>query len=708
MRPRAALQPAALGVSRGARWATRQALAAAFCFAFVACRRDANVNLERGDRLLGLGQNKQALVEYQTALNLESTAHAHRGLGLAYEALSAYGEAQRHLEAALEAKPMDTAARVALARVNTRFGHYDKARAELQAALEQEPSHDAALLLLGIYAETRPQVQQAIDLLEAQLERQRRLGNALSHESQLVLADLLARINRVEAADQLRASIRHSALGNVRLTLDLARASSDRDNHELCRQLLLPLVERHPSDSHAWQSLAAAAIELGRLGEARDALKRLTASENEPEVRLLRARLGLESGLETEPTAELRALLAAVPADQQHERARLRRFLADALANQRQYEEAEQQLTALITEVPRDIEGSLALAELHLQRGKAEQAIELLSALTDHHGRLARAYQILGRAYLETAQLNAAEQAFRRVWELAPHEPGARYWLAQTLQRRGQTDQARRLLEGNLKRFATHAKSVASLADVLEESAGAAAARTFLIGHARQHSASAEVANVEAAWLMAHADPEHALAAYRRALAINPSFFPAVLALSEFYARRDKSNLAHSVIDGALAHNRTDLQLFLLAARVSGDLKLFNHAREYCESALQLSPDHPIALAELAKIHSEGFRDFRQAKELAAKAYAAAPARPEVLDAVGWVTHLGGESAQAVPLLERAAQQEPENPRFIYHWGAALLAAGQADAANEQLARVLRLDPMFPTAKEIRTLLARR
>src|SRR5690606_11971697 len=94
----------------------------------LACHRDASQSVERGDRLLATGQHKRAIVEYQAALSREANARAERGLGLAYEGLSAYALAQRHLSAALEAKPDDVVARVALARVSTHFGRYEKAR----------------------------------------------------------------------------------------------------------------------------------------------------------------------------------------------------------------------------------------------------------------------------------------------------------------------------------------------------------------------------------------------------------------------------------------------------------------------------------------------------------------------------------------------------------------------------------------------------
>jgi tetratricopeptide (TPR) repeat protein len=679
-----------------------------FCSLGSACRRDASTHLENADRLLALGESKRAIVEYQNAINVEPSAHAQRGLGLAYEALSAFAESQRHLQAALDAKPGDLDALVASARVYTRFGQYEKAREQLLKALEQDPNHDPAILLLGVYAETRAQIQQAVDLLDGRAERDRQSGHSIGLESQVVLADLMARLNLSDAADKLRESLRYLPLQNLHLALDLARASQDRDNFELSRELLLPLVEREPNNADAWQALAGAAIELGKLAEARDAMKHLSARQQDPGVRLLQARLGLSNGKEAESTAALRSLLADLPLDLRRERAGVRHVLSLALMDQRNLDEAEATLRASLEEDPQDIESSLALARLQMRRGRPEQAVFVLSALTDHHGRLARAYLTLGEAQLQALRLDLAEQAFRRLWELAPHEPDARYWLAMTLRRRGQTDQARRLLDGNLKRFATHTGSLGALVQILEETQGANAAKTFLMTYGREHEASPEVAHLEGQWLLEHRDPEHALAAFRRALANNPAFLPAATALSRFYARHERGQLAEAVIDAALAHSPEELPLFLLAAHTASELRRYEQAREYCERGLAANPGHPLALAELAVLQAEGLRDLPRAKQLANQAYQAAPSRPEVLDALGWVTHLSGDSTKALGYLETASEAQPQNADIIYHWGAALLAAGQPAEANQKLSQVLKLDPLFPTAREIRALLARR
>lgn len=671
------------------------------------CRRDANENIARGDRLLATGQHKQAIVEYQSALALEPNARAERGLGLAYEALSAYGLAERHLTTALEAKPEDAEARVALARVSTHFGRYEKARAELVSALGQDADCEPAMLLLGIYAETRPQMQQAIDALEGYDARQRKLGRPLTHAALLVLGDLLARTNRGEAAAQLHQNVRLAPFTDAKLTLGLGQAAADRGSHELARELVLPLIERHPDNVDAWQVLALSALELGKLADARDAMQHLGTRAQEPEVRLLSARLGLASGLEAGPTAELRALLASTPPDQAHARAKLRRYLAGALIAQRKYAEARSELDGLLAEQPGDVEGSLALAEFELARGEQARAVQVLSTLTDHHGQLARAHEILGRSELAASQFEAAEASFRRLWELAPHEPDARYWLAVALWRRGQADQSRRLLDGNVKRFPTHVASVNLLAQLHEQGSGVADAKAFLLDHGQKYPDSPEIATAEGDWLLGHRDSERALAAYRRATSVNPSYYPAVAALTGFYLRHERSMLARSVIDAALTHDPKDVRVLLLAARTSSDTRRYDDARQYGQRAAAVNPDQPTVLAELGCIEAEGFRDIPRAKQLVGRAYSGAPSNTEVIDALGWVSHLAGDSQQAIRELGRAAEQDPENPRVLYHLGAALLAAGQPNDAHDKFERVLSLDPSFPTAREIRTVLAR-
>lgn len=673
-------------------------LAAAACL-LTACERDASGNLERGDRLLALGQYKQAVVEYQTALALERSAHAERGLGLAYEALSAFIPAEQHLEAALDAKPEDAEARVALARVYTHFGHYDRARRALLETLERAPDHPSALLLFAVYAEAEPELLRALDLLEGSITRERSAGRKPSREAELVHADLLSRLGRESAVVAVREQVKYVPLASPRLTLDLARAAADRRNYALARELLVPLVEREPTHAVAWQTLAEASIELGSFAEARSALGHLKAGAHARDVLLLEARLALADAQETRPIGILTELTRTWPAEDIAGRARVRRYLATALLEQRNYDGAEAELARLLAERADDLEGGLLLAQVWLSRGNVDRAIPLLEQLAERHVDSAAVHATLGRAYLGTAQLERAEKTFSKLVAQAPREPDGAHWLAVTLGRAGQPERAREVLEQNLRRSPDHTQSLRALAGLLEERSGVAAAKAFVLTHGRAHPDSKAVATTEADWLLEHGDPERALAAYRRALLIDPGYLPAATALSRFYARHGRTNLAEAVLDRAVTSAPERVDLLVLAARVSSELSQYDAAQKYCERGLATSPDHPSLLAELAIVLSEGSRELVRARELAARAYAVAPSRAEVLDALGWVSYLAGDPDKARSLLELAERRAPDEPRIVYHHGAVLAAAGQAAASSAKLSRVVSLDPLFPGAR---------
>lgn len=707
MHPRRASLGSAVGPTRrtlARRVATGVALSALLVFA---CRREARTHLDSGDRLLALGRAKRAIVEYQAAYEIDPSAHAHRGLGLSYEALGALTRAQQHLQAAVEARPSDLETRVALARVRGSFGQYAEARRELLAALEVAPHDEAALLLLGIYAQERPELTQARELIGRALMGGAAEKRPATRASGLVLADLLEQSGNEAAAERLRRDAHYAPPERPRLTLELAKASQGRGNFRLTQQLLQPLLERQ-DDPVGWQLLAAASLELGEYKTARSALEHLHGHAQDPEVRLLEARWHVANGFEAAPVLELRALLELVPPDQEHERARIRRFLADALRRQRKLDEAQRELSLLLAERPHDVEGRLALAELHLARANAAEAVRVLAALPAQQGQLTRAQELLGRALLESGETSAAEATFRRLCERAPFDPKAVRLLALSLERKGETERAREVLEAGLDRFPEATENILALARSIGKLRGRQAALSFVNAHAERYPKSAAVAHAKAKWLMAEGDVARGLDAYRQTLLLDAGRTAAALELALVHAHHDKTELARAVLDGALAHDPDHLEAYLLAARVSSDAAQYREGRDYCQRALDSHPGHPRVLALLAEILAEGFGAFEQAAKLASSARAAAPDHPEVLDAVGWVAQLQGKSAGAVPYLERAVRAAPDNARIRYHLGAALLGAGQEQASREQLARVLSLDPVFPKAKAIKSLLAAR
>ena len=168
-----------------------------------------------------------------------------------------------------------------------------------------------------------------------------------------------------------------------------------------------------------------------------------------------------------------------------------------------------------------------------------------------------------------------------------------------------------------------------------------------------------------------------------RMLASDPEMIPRLS--TEVAALRAEKRSVVVVTSGAIAigcHRlgygaRPKETARLQAAAAAGQsvlMRRYDEAREFSQKALEVSSEQPLALARHASIEAEGFRELERAKALAARAYSAAPSSTDVLDALGWVSHLAGDSVGALATLQRAAELAPENPVILYHLGAALLS----------------------------------
>lgn len=356
----------------------------------------------------------------------------------------------------------------------------------------------------------------------------------------------------------------------------------------------------------------------------------------------------------------------------------------------------------MIAEAPEALEARVRLAKLELDQGRADVAVSCLTPLPEAHAELGSAYDILGRAQLARGDSAAAEASFRRVVTLAPERPEGRYGVARALLLRGETTLARPLLEDNLQRFVAHRPSLLALGELIRKGEGQKASDTFIMKYWATHSESPAVAALEGDWEYTHQRQARALVAYQRAVTLEPDFLPAASALGHFYARRRLTTQTFSVIDAALAQSPRNPELLLLGAEVASELRDYQQARQHLERLLQLTPDYPPALAHLARLEAESGGDLGAAQKLAERAQASAPGNADVLDALGWVSHLSLDHARAVEHLKASVSIDPSDPRSQYHLATAALAQGDVALAKRSLELAFTLDPAFPDTAALR------
>ncbi|RMV72781.1 hypothetical protein ALP05_03218 [Pseudomonas caricapapayae] len=164
------------------------------------------------------------------------------GIGRGQLAQSLWGDAERSLQCALQARPDDAEALNALAVVQSAQGHTDNAQALLQRALQADPGNVAALNNLALAKLAAGQPTAAIELLE---------GARLSGQPTLVLNLALAQLLQGDESAARQALQRY--LPQVRsepLMASLkASAGRIRSGQNTARELLAASRQALPLDT---------------------------------------------------------------------------------------------------------------------------------------------------------------------------------------------------------------------------------------------------------------------------------------------------------------------------------------------------------------------------------------------------------------------------------------------------------------------------
>jgi uncharacterized protein (TIGR03790 family) len=122
---------------------------------------------------------------------------------------------------------------------------------------------------------------------------------------------------------------------------------------------------------------------------------------------------------------------------------------------------------------------------------------------------------------------------------------------------------------------------------------------------------------------------------------------------------------------------------------------------------LELQPKHVIALNNLAYGLAVHQKAAAEALPLAQQAAALAPNEPAILDTLGWVQHLAGDSAAAAKVMADVVRRAPGEANYRLHAAVVYAAVGQRTEAEAELKEALRLNPSLADSDEVKQLRAR-
>ena len=194
--------------------------------------------------------------------------------------------------------------------------------------------------------------------------------------------------------------------------------------------------------------------------------------------------------------------------------------------------------------------------------------------------------------------------------------------------------------------------------------------------------------------------PDAALAAYRKALALDPQSSRAARRLGVALAGSGQINEAEHILREATKHDPANEYLFYELAQVEARSGDASSAIADLRKALAIRPDYADALNNLGSLLAES----GNADEAESQLRAALAANPYDADAHANLARLlnaRGDTAQAAFQLSRATELAPRDPGPRIDHAILLLSAGKLSLAEAEVHAALQLDPHSARALDL-------
>ncbi len=187
---------------------------------------------------------------------------------------------------------------------------------------------------------------------------------------------------------------------------------------------------------------------------------------------------------------------------------------------------------------------------------------------------------------------------------------------------------------------------------------------------------------------------------------------------AEAFAKLGNAQVAKGAVDVALATyndglkaNPKEATLYIMTGGAYETKHDLERARSAYESALQISKDNPVASNNLAYVLLETGGNADLALHLAQTARRSLPQLSNVADTLGWAFYQKGVYQSAIEMFQEAIKlaaknKEPDNATYHYHLGMAYAKSEQPALARQHLEHVLKIDPKYSDAEDVRKQLA--
>ena len=744
-------------------------VAAVLLVTVVACSRDSNVRkqkyLESGKRYFARGNYRAAAIQFTNATRLDANfGEGHDLLAQSYLKMEDWSDAYQELNRTLELQPDNYRAQVDLIKLLIAAGQFSRAQDKASALLKKNPADAEAHALVanvlsaqGNIAPAIREMQTAVSLapLESdfrialgvleikanQLEKaEATLKQAVQTDPQSVspliaLGGYYLQFKRFAEAQQQFLRAKNLEPTNPEIWSDLARVelaqgnmaqaenimqqaklalAADSRGYRLLGDFYVATNQRHkalqeyaslyrdyPDDLVVQKNYIQVLIITGELEEATKLDENLLKKQHDdPDGLLYKGQILNGQGRFSDAVHALEAILSDSP-----ENAVAHYHLGVALAGLGNPDRAEVEWRQAVSIRPDLLDAETALAMAAMRKGDMPALASIGEQVVHYQPSLANGYLLRATAETKLNRFAAAETDLVEARQLAPETPGPYVETGNLRVAQGRLRDAGTCYEQALTADPTSLEALRGLVDLnlREKQPDEALARLDA------HTADANSSGyhyLRAAALLSKQDFAASELELRQAIALDKSNLEAIEALARLEMARGAADQAIAVYQKAVEDNPGNDHLYVTLGSLLEAKGNLEAAEQSYTKALQLRPDSAEAANNLAYLLLKKGDDLDRALTLAQQARRAMPNSPNAADTLGWAYFKRGLYSQAAALFAEAAAKVPGNPTYQYHLGMAYQGEKHISEARLHLERVLKIDPNYENASDVRRALA--
>ncbi|HXW89081.1 MAG TPA: tetratricopeptide repeat protein [Terriglobales bacterium] len=605
------------------------------------------------------------------------------------------------METAVSLAPDEEGYRIALGVLEIKANQLDKAEATVKDAAQRHPKSVAPLIALGgFYLQFNRY---------AEAQQQFLLAKELQPTNPQIWSDLayvqLAQGNRTEAEQimqQAKQNFSHDSAG-YRLLGDFYIATNQVDK---AVAEYANLYRDHPGDLAVQKNYVQVLIIKGQLdkGQLDEATKLedglLKKHPRDEDALLYKGQILNAQGHFADAVQVLQTILNDNPGN-----AMAHYHLGVALNGLGNMERAEGEWRQAVTTRPDLLDAQTALAAVALRKGDIDALAVIGDQVVNSRPSLPNGYLLRAMAEIKRHRFAEADADLLKARQLAPDTPGPYIQTGNLRVAQGRRKEAETAYGQALKADPSSLEALRGLTDfyLLEKEPDKALARLDA------QTAAANTSGyhyLRAAVFSSQQDLAACQEELQKAIALDKSNFEAIEALAHVEVEHGSADQAIALYQRAIQDNPRSDRLYVSLGSLLESRGNLDAAQQSYKQALELRPDNAEAANNLAYLLLKTGANFDRALTLAQQARRAMPNSPNAADTLGWAYFKRGMFSQAEQLFEEAASKAPDNPTYQYHLGMAYQSEKHVSEARLHLERVLKIDPNYENASDVRKALA--